>query len=472
MAAVAADEGRTGAALEWAQRALAADPRSSRAHYTLGRVHQADTRMREAEAAYRASIALDAGQARAHNNLGCVLQMQGRLDEAIASFRLALGLDPSLAQAQQNLASLTGEPALLEKAAAGYRKQVAADPRNALACHDLGNVYRELGRMDEAIALFDEAIRRDAQCAEAHYARALALLQMGRWEEAWAEHEWRWRVRGRTASRGFAQPLWDGSDLGGRTLLLHAEQGLGDSIQFARYASLAARRCGALVIECQAPLVRLFASLKGVARVVASGEPLPAFDVHLPFMSLARVFRTTPHSVPWSGAYLQPEPERVKRLSRPRTAGVREAGLVWGGLPQQQDNRRRSIGLARLAPLAALPGFRFVSLQKGEAAAELTNAPPGLDVVDRAGDLNDLADTAAVIAGLDLVISVDTSVAHLAGAMAAPTWVLARHDADWRWLGEAGRTPWYPTARVFRQDEEGHWASAVRRLAAELAALA
>lgn len=444
----------------------------ARGHYRLGIAHQDEGRFAEAEASYRESLALDAGQPKAHNNLGCVLQMQGRLDEAIGAFRRALELDPSLAQAQQNLAGLVGGRDLLERAAAGYREQAAADPANALVCHDLANVYRELGRLEEAIAMFGEAIRRDAQCAQAHYARALTLFQMGRWADAWDGHEWRWRVKGLPAPRDFAQPLWDGSDLGRGTLLLHAEQGLGDALQFARYAPLAARRCGALVIECPGPLAGLFGSLPGGAQVVAGGDPLPAFDAHLPFMSLGRVFRTTPQDVPWSGAYLRADPARVKKLARPRAPGVREVGIVWGGQAQQWDNRKRSIELARFAPWAELPGIRLVSLQKGDAAAELERLPAGMRVVDRGPELRDFADTAAVIAGLDLVISVDTSVAHLAGAMGAPTWVLARHGADWRWLGEGGRTPWYPTARVYRQQEEGGWEGVVARVGADLAAMA
>lgn len=444
-------------------------------HYRLGLAHQDEGRFAEAEASYRASLALDARQPKAHNNLGCVLQMQGRLDEAIAAFRRALELDPSLAQAQQNLASLIGGRELLERAAEGYREQVAADPRNAFACHDLGNVYRELGRMDEAIASLDEAIRRDPQYAEAHYARALALLQMGRWAEAWPGHEWRWRVKGlNSPPRDFAQPVWDGSDLGAGTLLLHAEQGLGDSLHFARYAPLAARRCGKLVIECQRPLVELFASLKGPARVIARGDPLPEFDAHLPLMSLANVFRTTTANVPWDGPYLEAEPRRVKEWSWLRSPGSLQVGLVWAGQPGQWDDRKRSIPFAALAPLAGLPGIRFVSLQKGDAARDLAGAPAGTDILDCGARLNDFSDTAAAIANLDLVLSVDTSVAHLAGALGAPLWAMVRYDADWRWVvgGPAGATPWYPTARVFRQEEEGRWEPVVARVAADLAAMA
>jgi len=442
-------------------------------HYKRGIAHQDAGRIAEAEASYRQSLALDAGQSKAYNNLGCVLQMQGRLDEAVAAFRRALEIDPSLAQAQQNLGALTGGRALLEQAVEGYRRQSEAEPRNALVCHDLGNAYRELGRMEEAIGAFDEGIRRDPQCAEAHWARALALLHMGRWQEAWPCTDWRFKVKGLgPRDRGFGKPVWDGSHLGEGTLLLHAEQGLGDSLLFARYASLAARRCRTLIVECQKPLVRLFGSLEGPAQVLAWDAPLPAFDAHLPLMSLPGIFGTSPQTVPWSGPYLKASPQKARDWSVLRVPGLRQVGIVWSGQVGQGDNRRRSLSLAALAPLSAVDGIRFVSLQKDEPARELAKPPGGMDVIDIGPQLNDFADTAGAIANLDLVISVDTSVANLAGAMGVPVWVLVRRDPDWRWLGEAGKTPWFPTARVFRQEEEGAWEPVVRRVAAELASLA
>ena len=441
-------------------------------HYKRGIDHQDAGRIAEAEASYRQSLALDAGQSKAYNNLGCVLQMQGRLDEAIAAFKRALEIDPSLAQAQQNLGALIGGRELLEQAVDGYRRQADADPGNALLCHDLGNAYRELGRLKDAVEAFDEAIRRDPQCAQAHWARALALLHMGRWKEAWPDAEWRFRVKGLgPRDRGFAKPLWDGSNLEG-TLLLHAEQGLGDSLLFARYAALAARRCRTLIVECQKPLVRLFGSLEGPAKVVPWDEPLPAFDAHLPFMSLPGIFGTTPETAPWSGPYLQAPPQKSRDWSVLRVPGLRQVGIVWSGQVGQGDNRKRSLTLNALAPLAAVDGIRFISLQKDEPARELAKPPAGMHIIDCGPQLTDFADTAAAIANLDLVISVDTSVANLAGAMGIPVWVLVRRDPDWRWLGEPGKTPWYPTARVFRQEQEGAWEPVVQRVAAELASLA
>ena len=472
MAALAADEGDNAGALGWAQRALAADPRLAAAHYTLGRIHQAEGRAAQAEASYLRSLQLDPGQARAYNNLGCVQQTSGRLEAAIQSFRRALALDPELPQSLLNLASLTGERRLLARSAANYRRQAGLNPRDALVCHDLGNVYRELGQLDAALAWHEEALRRDPECAEAHFARGLVLLLQGRLAEGWAENEWRFRAKALgTPAREPLRSRWDGSDLGGRTLLLHAEQGLGDSILFARYASLAARRCGRLIVECPASLKGLLATVEGVDIALAQGEPLPPFDAHLSLVSLPRIFGTTLESIPWSGPYLRVDPGRMAHWRRLRSGTKRLVGLAWAGQPGQGDDRKRSLALAALAPLAAAPGIRFVSLQKGAPAAQAKDPPAGLELVDETAALHDLMETAALMANLDLVVSVDTSVANLAGAMGLPAWVLLSRVPDWRWLLGRETTPWYPTLRLLRQQGEGDWAPVVARLAVELARL-
>ena len=474
LGAIAADEGDAAAARQWVQRALAANPQSPAPHYTLGRVHQAEGRLGEAEASYRASLALDSGQAKAYNNLGCVLQMQGRLDDAAAAFRRALERDPSLAQAQQNLGSLTGERGLLEAAAAGLRKQVAADPGNALARHDLGNVCRDLGRMSEAIAWYEEALKCDPGYAAAHFALAQALLLCGRWPEGWMEHEWRWQVAGLgLPPRDFAQPQWDGAALRGATLLLHAEQGLGDTLQFMRYVPLAAARCREVIVECAPQLVELLRSVRGPARVVARGEPLPPFDAHLPLMSLPRIFATTTASVPWDGPYLHADPQRVARWKRELAPGARRhVGLAWAGRPQYWDDRKRSIALAAFEPLSRVEGVALYSLQWGEGAAQLVTRPPGLRIADFGDRIREFTDLAALMGCLDIVVSVDTVTTHLAGALGVPAWVLLPEAPDWRWLLERDDSPWYPSVRLFRQQSDRQWDGVIRRVSAELAALA
>ncbi len=475
MAALAADERRTEEGLHWAGLALAADPESAAAHYTLGRLYQGDGRHAEAEASYRRSLALDAAQAKAHNNLGCVLQMQGKLEAAIAAFRRALELEPGLPQAQQNLAAITRDRAALEQAAEGYRRQVLAAPADAEAHTNLGNVYRELGRHAEAIASFREAIARRPELAEAHFSLSLELLLCGEYAEGWKEYEWRWKVKGLNAAmRPFRQPLWDGRELRGGTLLLHAEQGLGDTLQFVRYAQLARERCAALILECQRELVPLMRTAPGLSAVVAQGELLPRFDAHLPLMSLPAVFGTTLESIPWHGPYLQPDGAKAERW-RARIAAARgrlNVGLVWAGRPQQWDDRKRSISLAMLQPLARIPGLAFFSLQKGEAAQQAAAPPAGMRVADLGAGLADFSDTAAVASQLDLVITVDTSVAHLGGALGAATWVLLSRIPDSRYHLEREDNPWYPSMRLFRQRVDGDWSTPIARLAGELARLA
>jgi len=432
-------------------------------HYREGLRHQDEGRHAEAEASYRRSLALDPRQPKAHNNLGCVLQMQGRLNEAVASFRAALALDPELAQANQNLAAITRDPAASRKALDGYRRLIEANPRDAELRNNFGNVCRELGLHREAIAALAEAIRLAPDYAQAHFSRAFELLLLGEYAEGFEEFEWRWKVRGLgTPPRAFAQPQWDGGAIGG-TLLLYAEQGFGDTLSMIRYASLAAARAGRVVVECQPELHGLVRQVRGVAEVLAPGASLPRFDAQLPLMSLPHVFRTTLQTVPWSGAYLRADPQRLQIAAN---AGPR-VGLAWAGQPSQGDDRKRSLSLAALAPLAQA-GVAFYSLQKGDAALQAHAPPPEMHLTELGSRFADFSDTAAAISQLDLVITVDTSVAHLAGALGVPTWVLLSAIPDWRYGAEGERTPWYPTMRLFRQRADGDWEDVVSRAAQAL----
>jgi tetratricopeptide (TPR) repeat protein len=473
MAALAADEGDAEAAMRWAGRAISADPGAAAPHYTLGRTHQAEGRLAEAEASYRKSLALAANQAKAHNNLGSVLQMQGRLAEAMTSFRRALEIDPSLPQAKQNLAAITRDRDALEEAAAGYRRAAAANPADALLWNDLGNVYRELGRHRDALASFAEAIARQPSLAEAHFSMSQVLLLCGEYPPGWNAYEWRWKVKGlNLAMPEFRQPLWNGDALAGATLLLHAEQGLGDTLQFVRYAHLAAGCCGNVLLQCQPQIAGILRSVRGLARVLPRGEPLPPFDAHLPLMSLPRIFRTTLESIPWDGAYIHAEPRRVDAWRSLLAPLARlHVGLVWAGRPEYWDDRKRSISLAMLAPLAQ-PGVALYSLQWGEAASQAAAPPSGMRITDFGDRIRDFSETAALLACLDVVITVDTAMSHLAGAMGVPTWLLLPQAPEWRWLLERQDSPWYPTMRLFRQDIDGDWSGVMRRLAAAIEKLA
>jgi tetratricopeptide (TPR) repeat protein len=466
LAAIAADERQTAEGMSWAARAAAADPAAAGPHYVMGRLCQDDGRLGEAEAHYRRAIALKPDHAKAHNNLGAVLQMQGQLQAAVESYRRALALDPSLPQANQNLASILRDDDAAQKAIAGFQRLLQENPRDAQAHTDLANVYRELGRHREAIASYGRAIACDPDLPEAHFARGIELLLCGVYEEGWREYEWRWRVKAFSSPlRALSEPVWNGERLAGGTILLHAEQGFGDTLQLVRYAALVAERCKAVVVECQPQLKRLLAATPGVSSVHAPGEPLPRFDAHLPMMILPGVFGTTLQTVPWTGAY-------VRAPARPGASPISSPGpnigLVWAGEPRQGDDRKRSLTLELLAPLADTPGATFYSLQKGAGAAQSASPPQGMRFADLAPHIHDFADTAAFIAQLDLVITVDTSVANLAGAMAAPTWVLLSTVPDWRYQLEGDATPWYPTMRLFRQTRDGDWPGVIARAAQAL----
>ncbi|MGH8673447.1 MAG: tetratricopeptide repeat protein [Burkholderiales bacterium] len=470
MAAIAADERKTDEGMRWARLAMAVDPTAPAPHYSMGRLCQGAGRLAEAEAHYRRSLELQPDQPKALNNLGAVLHMQGRLDLAVASYRRALELDPELAQANQNLASITRELPAAEKAVAGFLRQLRDNPKDAEAHANLGNVYRELGRHREAIASFADALACDPEFAEAHFARSFELLLCGEYTEGWKEFEWRWKVKAlNSPMRHVLQPLWDGRDLPGGTVLLHSEQGFGDTLQFVRYAPLVAQRCGRVMLECQPELVRLLARTAGLRGVYAAGERLPSFDAHLPLMSLPRVFNTRIESIPWDGPYIQADTARAAPWRSFLASSGTKIGLNWAGRPQQWDDRKRSVTLAMLAPLMRAPDANFYSLQKGEAAAQATSAPQGMRLADLGKYIGDFADTAAIVRELDLVITVDTSVAHLAAAMGVPTWVLVSYAPDWRYHLEREDNPWYPSMRLFRQKTDGDWPAVIERLAAALA---
>ena len=499
--------GRPAEAIECYRRAAAIRP-DVLAFDNLGRSLHTLGRSAEAAAAFREAIAIDPRFAPAHNGLGIALRAAGNVDGAIAAFRRAAELSPASPEPLDNLGSALQQARRSTEAMACYDAALSLAPGRPSTLNLIGALQCDAGRWAEAIATFERALvgrpdfvdainnlgtaleevgRREE--AMAHYRRAaalapdavsppwnVALLQLltGDYTAGWPGYEHRWRQRlQRSVHRQFSQPMWDGSDLAGRRLLLHAEQGFGDAIQFARYAAVAAQRGGRVFVECQPPLARLFRSLAGVDRVVPRGEgPLPPFDVHCPFMSLPMVFGTTLGTVPAEVPYLRATPAAANRW-RQRLAAEpqgRRVGLVWSGDAKHQKDRDRSVSLSMLAPLAAVVGVRFYSLQFGPPAEEAATPPPGMSLTDWTGELDDFADTAGLASQLDLVITVDTAVAHLAGALGRPTWVLVPFAPDWRWLLDRDDSPWYPSMQLFRQRTKGDWADPIARVAEALRA--
>jgi tetratricopeptide (TPR) repeat protein len=467
-----------------ARRALALgkDRNPAEMHCTLGVALAASGKRDDAAQQFAEALRHEPDRVDAHLNFAAILAERGQWPDAIAHYRAALLHDPGNTVARVDLACAlaeSGEPDMAAEEEREVQRLAAADPT---ARQGIGLALITAGRAAEAIAQFRGAVAAEPQSAHAHYGLALALLLLGNLKEGWREYEWRWELAvQKLYARPFRQPQWRGEDLTGRLVVLHAEQGLGDSIHFCRYVPLVAERSAGVCLEAPFELVRLlqlsFAGQKISVRPRMASFPgvgdLPAADFHCPLLSLPDVFGTSLETIPATIPYLRPDPAQAAAWAR-RFAGLPHprVGLIWGGRPNNAHDRLRSIALARLAPLAAVAGVSFVSLQKGEAAAQAAAPPPGMALHDVAGDLQDFADTAAAISALDLVITVDTAVAHLAGAMGQRVWVMNRRYTDWRWLLEREDSPWYPSLRLFRQPHHGDWDTVIARVATALQAFA
>jgi tetratricopeptide (TPR) repeat protein len=476
--------GRWEPALVHYDRAVALEPGFAEAYSNRGVVLKDLGRLDAALASCDRAVALRPGFAEAHFNRGVVLYELGRLDAALAAYERAITLRPDYAEAHFNRGIALYDRNQLEPAVASYDRAIACRPGYVLAHVNRGNVLKELGRIDTALASYDRAIALKPDCAAGHFNRSVLDLLTGRFDRGWADFEWRWQNQHRFAIGAGGtrtEPLWLGREpLAGRRILLYAEQGLGDTIQFCRYAKDVAELGATVILEAQTPLLPLLESLQGVSQLVAPGSPIAA-DYRCPLLSLPLAFSTRLDGVPARIPYLKSSPEKI-RFWREKFVDTHKlkVGLVWSGgyRPDQPAlwpvNSRRNIPLAKLAALEHA-GVEFYSLQKGQPAeSELAalKAAGGPEIVDFTGSLADFADTAALIEHLDLVISVDTATAHLAGAVGKPVWMLNRFDTCWRWLLERSDSPWYPTLRLFRQERAGDWDGVVRKVRSELSMLA
>ena len=438
-------------------------------HYQAGR-------LAEAERLFRQVLAVNPRHADSLHLLGVIAYQTGRHDLAVDMIGKAIAINPREASLQSNLGNLLLQQGRLDEAVASYRRAIELKPDFSEALNNLGNALRAQKQLDEAVASYRRALKLRPDDPEVHYNLATALLARGDMPAGWEEHEWRWKTPQLAPSRrDFAQPQWRGEPAEGRTLLIHAEQGFGDTLHFCRYAPLAAAQGLRVILDLPKPLVRLLGSLSGVDQIVAPGEALPAFDLHCPMMSLPLALRTTIDTIPADVPYLYPDAAQVRfwqgRLGALENQG-RRIGVAWAGNPRPHIlaaaaiGRRRSIAPDRLAPLCELPGLHFFSLQKDGPAA-----PADFPLIDFMAEMRDFADTAALIANLDLIISVDTSVVHLAAALGKPVWVLDRFNSCWRWLVGRHDSPWYPGLRLYRQPHPGDWNSVVAEVARDLRGL-
>jgi tetratricopeptide (TPR) repeat protein len=469
LADVLSRQGRVAEAQATYQHAIAANPNSGATYTYLAATLKSQGDFVGAEDACRRALAAQPGLADAHSNLGTILLDQGKLVEAAKCFRRALALDSKCVAAYGNLAGVLWRQGDLEGAIASCRRALALDPNYASAYCNLGTTLADQGDLVGALECYqrDLALRPGSVCAV--YYSGLAHLQLGDFAQGWREYEFRWQTK--SLPRGpstFSQPLWRGQDLKGERILLYFEQGLGDTLQFVRYVPLVAGRGGEVILEVPAGLHRLLTGLKGVSKIVDRGEAVPDFSWQCPLLSLPLAFATELATIPADIPYLQANLADVQAWSQRLQGEGLRVGLAWTGNPNHVRNRQRSMTLDQLTPLTRVEGVTFYSLQKGLAAASAQPLPAGMRLIDLDAQQNDFADTAAIVANLDLVISVDTSVAHLAGAMGKPVWIPLHHMPDWRWLLHRTDSPWYPTARLFRQSTPGDWTTVVSELVHEL----
>ncbi len=488
--------------------ALKVQPRSADALSNFAQVLHALKRDEEALQSLDRALALAPGHLDALNNRGIVLLDRKRAAEALVSFEAVLARAPDHLQARVNRANALAALGRFDAAMADYDAALRLAPGHPHVLFNRGNALREQNRDAEAVADYDQALaampqhvgawqnrglalaaqNRHAEAvtsydralsvqpdhADAHFNAALSLLTIGEYRRGFAEYEWRARRTGMSAKPRFRAPPWLGeSPAGGKTILLHAEQGLGDTVQFVRYAPLLARTGATVMLEVQPELKELLSGVAGVAAVIARGDKLPPFELHCPVASLPLAMKTEIATIPSEFPYLKASELRMRRW-RSRLEGVRRPtiGLVWSGSAAHPNDRNRSIALPQIEQLIAMPEFGFVSIQRDLRPAETERLAVDTRVTPIGDEIADFADTAAVLALLDLVICVDTSVAHVAGALARPAFVMLPFQPDWRWALEREHSPWYPQLTLFRQQRPGDWAGVIGRVCSALRAIA
>ncbi|HEY4774199.1 MAG TPA: tetratricopeptide repeat protein [Xanthobacteraceae bacterium] len=430
-------------------------------------------RLAEAIESYDAALAIRPDYCEALKNRGVALDELKRFEEALADYDKALAIRPDLPDTLNNRGLTLQRVNRAVEALACYERALALRPDDPVILNNRANSLVQLGRFEEARASFDAALAIDPDYAQAHVNSAYARLLLGDFARGWEEHEWRWQLdRHRPQAADFFQRFWRGNeDIAGKTILLHSEQGFGDSIQFSRYAILLAERGARVVVTVPLALARLFARLAGVHEVVAGGPATPPFDFHCSLMSLPLAFATRLDTVPAMPRYLSAPADMIEAWrARLRSGGRLRVGIAWSGNPDNWNDHNRSMPLDALLPLTDLP-IEVVSLQKDVPDRDRATLDRRADIADFGPRLTDFLETAALASLVDVVVTVDSAVAHLAGALGRPTWILLAFLADWRWLLDREDSPWYPSARLFRQRRPDDWDEVVARVKRELARL-
>jgi len=453
------------------RQSIAHEPAGAGAHSNLGIVLQELRGFDEAEVELREALRLQPDFVEAMNNLGNLFIARGNFDEAEKTLRRAIERRPDYAEAHNNLGTVFEKVDRYDESLAEYRRAIELKPAFVEAVVNLGSLHQKLGQVDSAVECWQRAIQLNPQHADAHWNIGLASLARGDYVQGWKLYEARFACNhSRQYWREYPKPRWDGkSDLRGKTILLYSEQGFGDVIQFARFVPIVASRGGRVILECHGELVELMKSLEGVAEVTSQLVQADRFDTFQAMLSVPSVLAITLHNLPANVPYLRATGARREEWpARVRGApGEKKVGIVWSGKPIPDP--KRTCSLNDLTPLFDLPGIRWFSLQAGEAAAALAQIPEADRPIDIGASLKDFADTAAVLSQLDLLITIDTAAAHLAGAMGVPTWTMVPFAPDWRWMYDREDCPWYPTMRIFRQPKINDWKAVVSRIRTELA---
>lgn len=502
------ERGRVDEAVAVFRNAVALQPTLDALHFNLGNALKAQKQYDEASACYRRAIELNPKFEGARCNLAALHQERGQFQDAMLAcrdllfqapnhaygwtilgnvyksidqienasdaYQRALAIQPDLIEALTGLASLCDLQGRFEEVFHYCHRALELRPDNPIAHNHLGTALENTGHLSAALACFDKAVELKPDYVDPRVNRAVLWLMAGDYERGWSEYEWRWKTR-ELQGRSFDMPPWEGEQLANRSIVLHAEQGFGDTIQFVRYAALVKQLGAQVIVECQRPLVKLLASCRGIDQLLALGEATPPCDFHAPLLSLPRIFRTSADTIPADVPYLSADGGLVEMWRR-KLQSVRgfRIGINWHGRGGVGNHRRRDIPVKHFTQLATMAGVRLISLQQGAATHELAPFFNPQTVVDSAAEFDEqhgaFMDTAAIITNLDLVISSDTSIAHLAGALGVPVWLILPFLPDWRWQTTRSDSPWYPTMRIFRQPRPGDWQTAFGEMEAALLA--
>ncbi|MBB15476.1 hypothetical protein CMK22_09390 [Candidatus Poribacteria bacterium] len=443
--------------------AIQIDPTKPLFFTNLGNAFQKQGELEKSTQAYQKAIQLQPSYVDAHYNLGNVFQKQGELEKSTQAYQKAIQLQPDYADAYFNLGNSLREQGKLEESTRALQKAIQLQPDYADAYFNLGNSLREQGKLEESTHALRKAIQLQPDYADAHFNLAVLLLLQGDFVEGWEKYEWRWNSSLKSQKRDFKRPLWDGSALDGKSILIYAEQGFGDSIQFVRYIDLFPDADSSIIVACEPELKSLFKGIDRIDTLVTKGEDIPNFDFHVPIVSLPYIFNTTLDTIPARIPYLYPKPtaDSVFHLGGSDDLKV---GIVWAGSPTHINDSNRSVSLKDFKCLLDVEGCQFFSLQVGQRSVDIRQHGYNYMIKDLGKQLTDFHHTALAILQLDLVISVDTAVAHLAGSLGKPVWTLLPFIPDWRWMLSRSDTPWYPSMTLFRQKERGDWYSVFQEI--------